>query len=163
RFTNAGNGYAVNDTINLGNGTTLRVTSVNAGAITGYAVQAQGQWTGVLPTSFNQLSSSGAGVGAVFDQPTWADAGLLYGGQSVRPSKLESAFLRQLTQSQPNQIDYPLELLQSREDYNLIALKQLQSFPGYVFCDSEWPLAKIFPWPVPQANIYGVFVTVRAQ
>lgn len=82
---------------------------------------------------------------------------------SARPDRIESAFLRQLTQSQPNQIDYPLDPLQSMEDYNRIALKQLQSFPGCFFYDSDWPLGKIYTWPVPQANIYGVFISVKAQ
>lgn len=82
---------------------------------------------------------------------------------SSRPDKIESAFLRQLTQSQPNQIDYPLELLQSMEDYNRIALKELKSFPSVVFYDPDFPLGKLFVWPVAQANIYGVFVTVKAQ
>lgn len=85
------------------------------------------------------------------------------GAGSVRPAKIESAFLRQLTQSQPNQIDYPLEILQSMEDYNRIALKQLKSFPSAIFMDAAWPLAKVYAWPVPQANIYGVFVTVLEQ
>lgn len=84
-------------------------------------------------------------------------------GQSARPNRVEYAFLRQLTQSQPNQIDYPLEQLQAREDYDKIALKQLQSFPGYFFYDSAWPLGYIYAWPVPQANIYALHVTVREQ
>lgn len=82
---------------------------------------------------------------------------------SSRPDKIESAFLRQLTQSQPNQIDYPLELLQSMEDYNRIALKQLMSFPSIAFYDPAMPLGNLFAWPVPQANIYGLFITVKAQ
>src|ERR1700756_2483320 len=32
---------------------------------------------------------------------------------SIRPDKIESAFLRQITESQPNWIDYPLQLLHS--------------------------------------------------
>lgn len=82
---------------------------------------------------------------------------------SSRPDKIESAFLRQLTQSQPNQIDYPLELLQSMEDYNRIALKQLKSFPSIAFYDPAMPLGNLFAWPVPQPTIYGVYITVKAQ
>lgn len=84
-------------------------------------------------------------------------------GATVRPAKLESAFLRQLTQSQPNQIDYDLRILASMEDYNRIALKQLMSFPGYAFLDPGWPLARLYTWPVPQANIYGVYITILQQ
>lgn len=82
---------------------------------------------------------------------------------SVRPEKLERAFLRQLTQSQPNQIDYPLELLQSMEDYSRIALKTLVSFPTTVFYDSGWPLGTVYFWPVPQASIYAGAIVVREQ
>lgn len=82
---------------------------------------------------------------------------------SVRPNRLEYAFLRQLTQSQPNQIDYPLRLLQSREDYSRIALKQLVSFPGCVFLDSAWPLGVLYTYPIPQANIYALHIGVREQ
>lgn len=82
---------------------------------------------------------------------------------SQRPDRIESAFLRQLTLSQPNQIDYPLTLIYSMEDYNRIALKGLSSFPGYLFYDSAWPVGLCYPWPIPQANIYGLFVTVKEQ
>lgn len=82
---------------------------------------------------------------------------------SQRPNRLESAFLRQIQNSQPNQIDYPLDILQSMEDYNHIALKSMQSFPSYAFLDTGYPLATLFAWPVPQASIYEVFITIREQ
>lgn len=92
--------------------------------------------------------------------------------QSTRPARIESCFLRQL-QAPPttdvispyggNLIDYPMRILQSREDYNRIALKSLVSFPGYLFYDSAWPQGILYPWPVPQANIYELHVTVMAQ
>jgi hypothetical protein len=82
---------------------------------------------------------------------------------SARPNRIESAYLRQLTMSQPNQIDYPLTQIFSMEDYNRIALKGLSSFPGYYFYDSSWELGLLYPWPIPQANIYEVFISVREQ
>ena len=57
-----------------------------------------------------------------------------------RPDRLESAFLRQLVQSQPNQIDYPLELIQSYEEYTNIALKSLIISSGIYRL--MWDLAK---------------------
>lgn len=80
-----------------------------------------------------------------------------------RPDKLESAFFRQTVQSQPNQIDYPLEIISAREVYNRIALKQLQSFPSYIYYETSFPLARIYPWPVPQANIYSVFISTKTN
>jgi hypothetical protein len=87
---------------------------------------------------------------------------------SARPSRIESAFLRQLQFSNNpvdggNEIDYPLTLVSSMEDYNRIALKQLQSFPGYLFYDSGWPLGTLYPWPIPQANIYALYVSYMEQ
>jgi len=80
-----------------------------------------------------------------------------------RPDRLESAFFRQIiNETPPNQIDYYLRILESREDYNRIALKQLQSFAMYIFYDSDYPLGRIYPWPVPQANIYEIHVSVKA-
>lgn len=79
-----------------------------------------------------------------------------------RPDKIESAFFRQLVQSQPNQIDYPLQIIDAREDYNLIALKQLQSFPQYLFYDSGFPIGKVYPWPLIQSDLYSLHITVKA-
>lgn len=93
------------------------------------------------------------------------------GAGSVRPGKLESAFVRQLQQpgvqsqgSPPNNVDYYLEILQAREDYDKITLKTLFAGPGEsVFLDSAWPLANLAVWPVPQANIYEIHISVREQ
>lgn len=77
-----------------------------------------------------------------------------------RPDRLEAAFFRQNVSSQPNHIDYPLQILQSREDYNLIALKNLVSWPTYIFYDAALPLGNVYPWPVPQASLYELHLTV---
>lgn len=79
----------------------------------------------------------------------------------VRPDRLESAFFRQIIQSTPNQIDYPLEILESREDYNKIALKQLTTFPTCIFYDSAYPLGVVYPWPILQSVIYSLFITLK--
>lgn len=82
---------------------------------------------------------------------------------ATRPDRLESAFFRQIVQSQPNQIDYPLELIEAREDYNNIALKGLTQFPMYVFYDSAFPLGVVYPWPILQASIYELHLSIKAQ
>lgn len=90
------------------------------------------------------------------------------GGQfpiNPRPDKIESAFFRQNVVNgyplQPNQIDYPLEIIEAREDYNRIALKQLQTFPQYLFYDSAFPTGLAYPWPLIQANLYELHLTVK--
>jgi len=78
-----------------------------------------------------------------------------------RPDRLEAAFFRQIVPSQPNQIDYPLELIESREAYNNIALKSLMTFPTNIFYDAAYPTGTIYPWPVPQATIYEIHLTLK--
>jgi hypothetical protein len=85
------------------------------------------------------------------------------GAGSVRPAKIESAFTRQLTQASPYQIDYPCDILQSMEDYNRIRLKTLSTITGCVFLDPGWPLGIVYPYPVPPANTYSLFITVLQQ
>ena len=84
-------------------------------------------------------------------------------GVSARPNRIEAAFVRQLVNSAPNQVDYWLRALPSREDYDKLALKSLSSFPGFYFYDSAWPLGNFFPWPVPNPTIYEIHITVREQ
>jgi hypothetical protein len=81
------------------------------------------------------------------------------------PEKLESAFLRQTITSQPNQVDYPLKIIASKEAYQRIGLKQLQSFERYIFYDYTYELGfgTAYPWPVPNASIYELHLTFKAQ
>lgn len=76
-----------------------------------------------------------------------------------RPPRLEAAFFRQYPSDSPQVVDYPLEILQSREDYNQIALKTLISWPTYIFYDAAFPTGYVYPWPVPQASIYELHLT----
>lgn len=82
---------------------------------------------------------------------------------NVRPSKLSSAFVRQISNT-ANPVDYRLEILQSREDYDWITLKSLSAGPGEAaFLDSDWPLARLYVWPIPQATIYEIHISIHAQ
>jgi hypothetical protein len=74
-----------------------------------------------------------------------------------RCDRLEAAFFRQFVSGVPGQtyVDYPLDILQSREDYNQIALKQLVSWPSAIFFDSGNPTGTVYPVPVPTANLAG--------
>jgi hypothetical protein len=80
---------------------------------------------------------------------------------TVRPDRIESAFARQLLPSQGNPIDYPLRIIQSREDYNLIAMKTLGTWPALVFYDSGWPTGVIKVWPLPAAAQFAIHLSVK--
>lgn len=169
-----GYGYAVDDTITLTAtppagaspaDLVVAVTAVDAGAVTEVEITSGGIYPNPLPNSWTQASTSGTGSNVTLGYPTWtvSSTGVTKPGGTVRPAKLESAFLRQVQNPVGNQVDYPLTILQSMEDYNNIALKSMQSFPCFAFLDSAWPLSNFYAWPVPQANIYGLYVTVREQ
>lgn len=86
-------------------------------------------------------------------------------GAMQRPDRLEDGnFFRQIiTASSPNKIDYPLVLLESREDYSRIGLKQLQTIPQFIFYDPQFPLGIIYPWPVIPVQQYEVHVLAKVQ
>lgn len=71
----------------------------------------------------------------------------------ARPDRLEYAYMRQTSGASPNQIDYPLSILEAREDYAAIAIKALQASPSsYIFYDPVYPLGVVYPWPVPTSG-----------
>lgn len=81
---------------------------------------------------------------------------------TARPNKVESAFVRMMNTTAPNQVDYPLEIIRAREDYDRIYLKSMQSFPQYLFYDSAYPLGNLFAWPIPDAQ-FELHVTLMEQ
>ncbi len=86
-------------------------------------------------------------------------------GSMQRPDRLEDGcFFRQITSaSSPNQIDYNLSILESREDYSRIGLKQLGTIPQFVFYDPVYPLGVVYPWPVMPATRYELHLLVKSQ
>lgn len=80
---------------------------------------------------------------------------------AVRPDLINSGFFRQLLNATPNQVDFPMKIITAREDYNRITLKNLQTFPRWCFYDSDWPLGRIYPWPVPQVNVFEIHLSVK--
>ena len=77
----------------------------------------------------------------------------------TRPDTIDSAFVRLLNGN--GNTDYPLEIIQAREDYNKITLKSLVTFPSILFYDSAYPLGVAYFWPVPNANQYGLYITTK--
>lgn len=78
-----------------------------------------------------------------------------------RPDRLETAYFRQLVNATPNQVDYPLTVLEAREDYSRIRLKSLTTWPTTIFYDAANPLGKVYPWPVPQANLFELHLVTK--
>ncbi len=143
----------------------VTVTAVDSGAITAVEVTSGGLYPGPLPNSWTQATTSGAGTNCTLGLPTWelSTDTVTKAGGTTRPAKIESAFARQIQNPSPNQVDYPLRILQSQEDYNRIAIKSLTAFPYAVFLDAAWPLANLFCYPVPQSAIYSINLSVMEQ
>lgn len=79
-----------------------------------------------------------------------------------RPDRLENGcFIRQLNNAGNNLVDYPMQLVQSHEDYSRIRLKTMGTFPAVVFYDSAYPSGNVFFWPVPQASIYELHILAK--
>lgn len=76
-----------------------------------------------------------------------------------RPAAINAAFARQTVNNMPNQIDYQLAILPSRETYSQIAMKSLQSFPQWCWYDADTPLGQLFVYPVitSQFTLHVIF------
>lgn len=121
------------------------------------------QWSIKRWLVFHLLDMSVVSTGAI--SYTVGPGGDINTGSIQRPDRLENGcFFRQLiTSSSPNQIDYRLEILESREDYSRIGLKQLSTISQYIFYDPAMPLGVIYPWPVPSAVRYEIHIAVKDQ
>jgi hypothetical protein len=76
------------------------------------------------------------------------------------PTRLEFAYQRQLVISGLN-VDTPLEIIPSREEYSRLSLKTLISFGQFVFYDSAWPTGTLYLYPIPNASIYAIHIGLK--
>lgn len=122
-----------------------------------------GEWASKRWLLYHLLDVSVVSTGA--QSYTVGPGGDIDTGAMQRPDRLEDGcFFRQLiTASSPNKIDYPLSILESREDYSRIGLKQLTTIPQFVFYDPVFPLGVVYPWPVMQATQYELHLLVKSQ
>lgn len=80
---------------------------------------------------------------------------------TARPDRLEGAYLR-ITYSQPGiPVDYPLTIIQSREDYSRFAVKTLGTMPSAVWYDAAYPVGNVYPYPVPIAGLYELHLLLK--
>lgn len=84
---------------------------------------------------------------------------------SGRPDKLEDGcFFRQFVTGAGNSsypVDYPLTLLEAREDYNRIALKNMASWPSFIYYDAAMPLGNLYINPVPTAGQFEIHILIK--
>jgi len=58
-------------------------------------------------------------------------------------------------------IDFPLQILEAREDYARIQVKGLVSLSRYVYYDAALPTGALYPWPIPNATMYEIHILVK--
>jgi hypothetical protein len=91
----------------------------------------------------------------VICEMTGAESYTIGPGQQIniaRPERIEQAFVRQNPTGSPTPVDYPLEMLFSREDYARIRLKFLGSWPQCIYYDRGFPTGNIYVWPLPNST-----------
>jgi hypothetical protein len=79
-----------------------------------------------------------------------------------RPDKIQAAYFVQLTGNPSDDpVSFPLAPIWSYEDYALIALKKLNSWPQYFFYDNAFPYGNVHIWPVPSQQ-YEMHLIVKS-
>jgi hypothetical protein len=63
----------------------------------------------------------------------------------------------------PNPVDIPLTIIEAKEDWAGISIKDLKSLPAAVFYDSSFPIGQVTFWPVPIAAHYEMHLVVKAS
>ena len=65
--------------------------------------------------------------------------------------------------SMRNEVDIPLSIIEAREDWSSIAIKDLRSILAGVFYDSSFPVGRLYFWPVAPANTYELHIVVKGS
>ena len=99
----------------------------------------------------------------------------------IRPAKLTAAYCRLLegenptpnqefTEQYSNQfkngdlgtetltLDYPLQFISSYEEYAQIPLKNIATFPAYIYYNPAYPLGEVYLYPVAYANVFACHI-----
>lgn len=72
--------------------------------------------------------------------------GLVIGATVSTSNKINSAFYR------VGGLDYPIEQLDTMEEYNRICLKTLSSYPAVFYYESTYPLGTLYIYPQPNTG-----------
>ena len=81
---------------------------------------------------------------------------------TARPDKVHAAWCRMQPFAGPNPVDIHLGIIEAKEDWAGITIKDLHSIPSAVFYDSSWPVGRVYFWPVPPASHYELHLVVKA-
>jgi hypothetical protein len=115
-----------------------------------------GQWQGERLSVYHLVDTAIASTGAqAYSVGNGGDFSI------QRPIAINAAYAR-LNAGSATPIDYPVTIIDSREDYSRIALKALQSFPSYAYYDPAFPLGNLIYYPIPNNTFELHIVTMEA-
>lgn len=80
----------------------------------------------------------------------------------VAPTMLDSVYCTMPPTGSLTPVDFPLRLLKAREDYNLLALKQLVTWPAYAYYETTYPTGNLYIYPVVQGG-FKIHISYKAQ
>ena len=89
--------------------------------------------------------------------------GYLLGVADVMPFPLGDTGSGSGTGATANLVDISLSIIEAKEDWAAIAIKDLKSIPAAVFYDSSFPIGRVYFWPVPPAAAYQMHLVVKAS
>lgn len=81
---------------------------------------------------------------------------------TFRPNIIQAAYFKQLNSGNDvaNEVSYPLTIITSYEDYARIALKNLNTWPQFLFYDGAFPYGNVFIWPIP-TSAYEIHLVIK--
>jgi hypothetical protein len=81
---------------------------------------------------------------------------------AARPDKIQAAYFKQLNGGGGlnNLVSFPLSQIWSWEDYALVQLKDLASWPQFFFYDGQYPYGNVYIWPIPDAT-YEIHLVLK--
>ena len=121
-----------------------------------------GEWASERFMCFHLIDATCTATGA--QSYTVGHGGQFVSATTAEPvsyvDRIEAAFWR--SYSNPSQpVDYPLLVIEAREDWNAIAVKTAGTWPSYIFFDSDTPLGSVWPWPVPVSGTGELHLSLR--
>lgn len=78
-----------------------------------------------------------------------------------RIDSIEYAYARLLPINPSGAVDVPLVVIDAREDYSRIAVKNITAFPYVAFLDTGYPLGTLHVWPIPTANMFEIHIVIK--
>lgn|SRR5215469_428980 len=133
-------------------------TSADMNDATSLLVMMLGQWQRQRWLVWNEQE-----VAQVSTGNQWYSIGPGQDFNTPRPDKLHAAWCRLQPFGGPNPVDLPLHIIEAKEDWARITIKDLQSLPSAVFYDSSFPTGRLTFWPIPLAAQYELHIVTKAS